>query len=206
MELEFSERGSLGNSRTNLVKGSHSLQRMKPTPVTVSGVSVASTFWLVSGFLLIAGLFVAAGFPQWASMSSPPASLGAKDVKIGLFYFCYTPGVDSSEAEVCSLYVYPEFKPSNLSSLATIETVDVAYLLTSSICYGFGTGLLMISMVLGIIAYCKPRIKDNSVFLVAFVIQLFGCKDLYNYIRLTLLMKLIFKFIFPMQVYSFWFH
>lgn len=177
MELEFSDRGtgSLSNSRVNLVKGSESLHRMKPMPVTVSGVSVASTFWLVSTFLLIAGLIVAAAFPNWASMSSPPPVLLVKDVRIGLFYFCYTPEVNSNLGE-CSPYVYPEFKPSNVTNLATIDTEDAAYLLASSISYGFGTGLLIISLVLGILAYCKPRIKENSVFLVAFVIQLFGCK------------------------------
>ncbi len=180
MELEFSDRGSLGNSRANLVKGSQSLQKFRPMPVTVSGISVASTFWLVSGFFLMAGLVVAAGFPNWASMTSPPAVLSAKEVKIGLYYFCYTPGIpaDSSlnEPEQCSLYVYPKFKPSNLTNLAPIDTVDVVYLLTSSICYGLGTCLLMISLIVGVVAYCKPRIKDHSVYLVAFVIQLFGCE------------------------------
>lgn len=179
MELEFSE-GSLGNSRTNLVRN-QSLHRIKPTPVTVSGVSFASTIWLVAGFFLIAGLVIAAAFPNWASINNPPGYLATKDVRIGLFYFCYTPDpTDDTTAtpitEECTLYVYPTFTPSNMTNIATIETRDMAYLLTSCVCYGFGTGLLMIALIIGIIAYCKPRVKEQSLFLVAFVIQLFGCK------------------------------
>ena len=185
MELEFSAR-SRSDSRQQLVRSSRtSLHKIKPTPVTVSGISIASTFWLVSTFLLIAGLSVAAGFPYWMSMDSPSTALAARNIKVGLFYFCYTPGslgADSTESgsEECSLYVYPKFKPSNLSNLATIEAEDVVYLLTASILYGLGIGLLMISMIVGIIAYCKPRIKEHSVFLVAFVLQLFACKKNYH--------------------------
>lgn len=181
MELEFSNKGSsLGNSRTNLVSKSQSVhEKFKPMPVTVSGISIVSTAWLIAGFTLVAALLAIAGFPYWATISSPSSDIASKNVKIGLFYFCYTPdnAVAPDEPEHCSAYIFPEFKPSNLSSIAVVDTVDVVYLLTSSICYGFGTGLLLISLFVGVLAYCKPRIKDNSVFLVAFVIQLFGCKS-----------------------------
>lgn len=194
MELEFSDRGSLGNSRTNLVRN-QSLHKIKPTPVTVTGVSFASTIWLAGGFLLIAGLVVAAAFPNWTSIDHPPGYLAAKNVRIGLFYFCYTPDADTTASpatEECSLYVYPTFKPSNLTNIATIDTRDMAYLLTSCCSYGFGTGLLMIALIVGIIAYCKPRIKEQSLFLVAFVIQLFGCE--YTILALLLHVLMTSKF------------
>ena len=91
---------------------------------------------------------------------------------------CYTPGLgqDSTVQQICSLYVYPEFIPSNRTNLARIETSDIVYLFTGSLSYGLGTGLLMISLIFGIVAYCKPRIKGQSMYLVAFVIQLFACK------------------------------
>lgn len=91
---------------------------------------------------------------------------------------CYTPGLgqDSTTRQICSVYVYPEFVPSNRSNLAKIDITDIVFLFTGSLSYGLGTGLLMISLIIGVVAYCKPRIKEQSVYLVAFVIQLFACK------------------------------
>ena len=164
---------SRSTSQQQLITTS-STHKFKPMPVTVSGVSVASTFWLVSTFLLIIGLVVAAGFPYWTTLDSPPTALKARDIKVGLFYLCFTPGAaDSSADEVCSLYMFHELNETNL---ADIELKDIVFLFVGSISYGIGTGLLMISLIVGIVAYCKPRIKEQSVFLAGFVIQLFGCE------------------------------
>jgi len=37
--------------------------------------------------------------------------------------------------------------------------------------YAFGCGMLAVSFFVGVVAYFKPRIKNNSMFLVAFVFQ-----------------------------------
>ena len=168
---------SHAGSTRNLIQ-SNSSHKLRPKPVTVSGVSFASTTWLVCTFLIITGLVVAAAFPQWTTISSPTTALQAIDIETGLYYICYTPGIgqDSSVQPICSTYVYPEFSPSNRTNLASIDLRDIAYLFTSSICYGVGTCLIMLSLIVGIVAYCKPRIKEKSVYLVAFVMQLFACK------------------------------
>ena len=180
----------MASSRTestrNLIHSSSS-HKLRPRPVTVSGVSVASTTWLVCTFLIIIGLVVAAGFPQWTTINSPTTALQAINIETGLYYICYTPGLgqDSSVQPICSLYVYPEFSPSNRTNLASIDLSDIVYLFTSSICYGVGTCLIMISLIVGIVAYCKPRIKEKSIYLVAFVLQLFACK--FNSVQCSIL-------------------
>ena len=169
---------SRSSSRRNLIE-SNSSHKLVPRPVTVSGISVASTVWIVSTFLIIAGLVISAAFPYWTTIKQPTTALQAINIKTGLFYMCYTPGTgkDSSIGEICTLYVYPEFVPDNQTQLATIEIKDIAFLFTGSLSYGLGTGLLMLSLIIGIIAYCKPRIKEQSMYLVAFVLQLFGCMN-----------------------------
>lgn len=178
---------SRSSSQRNLIH-SNSSQKIRPIPVTVSGISLVSTVWLVGTFLITSGLVVAAAFPYWTSNSSPTTSLQAINIHTGMFYICYTPGIgkDSSVESICSLYVYPEFVPSNKSNLAKIDIEDIAFLFTGSLCYAFGIGLLMLSLIAGIIAYCKPRIKDKSIYLVAFVIQLFASKSISGHSNLSI--------------------
>jgi hypothetical protein len=167
---------SNSSSRRNLIQ-SNSHPKIDPNPVTVSGVSFASTLWLVFNFLVCAGLVITAAFPYWTTSESPPTSLQATHINTGLYYLCYTPGLGQSAAaqQICSLIIYPPFVPSNITNLATIELRDIAFLITSGLTYAVGIGLLMISFIVGVIAYCKPKIKDQSIFLVAFVIQIFAC-------------------------------
>lgn len=185
---------SRSSSHRNLIHSTSS-QKLRPVPVTVSGISFVSTTWLVATFLIIAGLVIAGAFPYWTSNESPTTALQAINVHTGLYYMCYTPGIgkDSSIESICSLYVYPEFVPANQTNLAKIDIEDIVFLFTGSICYGLGTGLLMISLISGIVAYCKPRIKEKSVYLVAFVIQLFASKNDHRYIACTTLYFLVFQ-------------
>lgn len=162
------------DSQAQLI-GRPSSHRLLPTPVTVSGVSVASTFWLLVTFLCTAGLIIAAGFPNWAVVDRPRSSIGISDGKIGLYYYCYTPTSSSGAREECSPYL-PPFMPHNETRLGNVELNDIAYLFASSVVYGAGTVLLALSLLLGAIAYCKPRIKGQSMFLAGFTIQLFACQ------------------------------
>ena len=167
---------SKSSSQQQLV--SPSSHRLLPMPVTVSGISFVSCLWMILTFVLTSCLIIPAAFSSWTTIDRPATALQAINIKSGLFYFCYTPGLgsDSTIEEVCALYVSPAFRPSNNTNLATIELDDIAALFTSSLCYGIGTGLYMITVLVGIVALSKPRIKKQSVFLVAFVIQLFACK------------------------------
>lgn len=162
---------SRSDSQAQLI-GRPSSHKLLPTPVTVSGVSVASTFWLVLNFICIAGLIIAAGFPNWAVVATPRSSIRVSSGEIGLYYFCYTPNGAPRE---CSLY-YPSSPLRNDTGLSAVELEDIAFLFGSSIVYGVGTVLLIISLAIGVLAYCKPRIKEQSVFLCAFTIQLLACK------------------------------
>lgn len=152
-----------------------SSHRILPTPVTVSGISFASTGWLGLAFVCTASLVIAASFPYWTINTSPQSSVKAIRIKLGLFYFCYTPGTGNNPdiMEECHPYVG---NITTSTSLDPVDLDDIVFLFTSSVIYLVGVLLLMISLLVGMVAYCKPRIKKQSVFLVAFVIQLFACK------------------------------
>ena len=154
-----------------------SSHKLLPTPVTVSGISFVSTFWIAVTFLCTAGLIIAAGFPYWSGVDTPRNNIGVSEARIGLFYYCYTPSSSSrvASSEECSLYVPPSM-PHNDTRLSQVLLNDVAFLFASSVVYGIGTVLLLISLLIGAVAYCKPRVKGQSVFLVGFTIQLFACE------------------------------
>ena len=149
-----------------------SSHKILPTPVTVTGVSFASTGWLGLAFVCTASLVIAASFPYWTVNDSPQSSVKAINVKVGIFYFCYTPGTGSDPTieEKCYSYL------GNSTNLGPQDMDDISFLLTSSVIYFVGVFLLAVSLAVGVVAYCKPRIKKKSVFMVAFVIQLFACK------------------------------
>ena len=154
-----------------------SSHKLLPTPVTVSGISFVSTLWIVVTFLCTAGLIISAGFPNWAGANNPLNNAGVTAAKIGLYYYCYTPLSSSRVAsnQQCSLYV-PHSQLNNDTRLSQVELNDIAFLFSSGVIYGVGTVLLLISLIIGAVAYCKPRIKGQSVFLAGFTVQLFACK------------------------------
>lgn len=168
-------------------------------PVTVSGISCVSTLWIIFTFLVLAGLVVAGGFPYWIHNRVEPGtqarSLGnaLQRVDLGIYYLCYKlsgcgdPNNDvcedeCREARACGCYTYLDYKPpvfinstDNIrreSGMVPFESHgDIVFLFSGSIVYAFGCMLLFISLMLGAVAYCKPKLGQCSVFLFAFVIQ-----------------------------------
>lgn len=188
------------DSQQQLVGARPSSGKFLPTPVTVTGVSFVSTMWLTATFLLFAGLVVAAGFPNWLHNEVPPGSGQARDLRtqisqvdLGLFflYYNYTGnpclgsfinGACNSTCRGvwCDAQLYLEYDPpatlvqggANVSTgLQAPDIRDIAFLFSSSIVYAFGCGMLLVSLFMGVVAYCKPRIKSCPMFLVAFVFQ-----------------------------------
>ena len=188
------------DSQQQLVGARPSSAKFLPTPVTVSGVSFVSTMWLAATFLLFAGLVVAAGFPNWLHNEVPPGSGQARDLRtlinqvdLGLFflYYNYTgnPCLGSfirgacnstCRGQWCDAQLYLAYDPpasilqggANVSTgLQAAEISDIAFLFSSSIVYAFGCGMLLVSLFMGVVAYCKPRIKCCPMFVVAFVFQ-----------------------------------
>lgn len=169
-------------------------------PVTVSGVSCMSTFWIIATFLILAGLIVAGGFPYWiqndVALGTQARSLGnaLQRVDLGIFYLCYKlrgcgdPNSDVCEDEcrqsrACGCYSYMNYAPPMLvnstndnilteSGMVPFENYnDIVFLFSGSIVYAFGCLLLLISLMVGAVAYCKPKLGHCSLFLFAFVLQ-----------------------------------
>lgn len=167
--------------------------RLKPMPVTVTGISCMSTIWLLATFLLLSGLIVAGGFPNWIRnrVETGPQQRGLGNalsrVDLGLFYLCYNLiGCDECDdvcrnQRLCGCYTYLTYDPPpgiNTSNLVTTTNMrptesvrDFMFLFSGSIVYAFGCFLLALSLMVGVIAYCKPRIGSCSGFLFAFVLQ-----------------------------------
>ncbi len=193
-------------SKEHLVGGPRDLRsrsgRILPMPVTVSGVSCISFFWLTFTFFLLAALIVAGGFPNWISNRverSPPRnpqrvelsnSLDSAD--LGLFYLCFnltacadsTCTVSCGNSGFCGCHTYLTYFPSlnftndgrttptNMRSVSSLE--EIKFLFSASIIYAGGVLLLVISLLIGILAFCKPRVRGCSIFIFAFLFQVFA--------------------------------
>ncbi len=187
MELLAEASIKSSESKEHLV-GLPSATKLRPTPVTVSGISAIATVWLLATFLTIAALVISAGWPNWMK-NHDPDQLGnlVTTVDIGLFYVCYELNEDPDvycnndlattfDNACCSPYL--DFvTPSNLSigkvRLNDADLDDIAYLFSASIIFAVATVMLIISLVLGVIAYLKPRVYKGrcSLFAIAFVFQ-----------------------------------
>ena len=171
--------------------------RMVPMPVTVSGVSCISTLWLLATFLLVSGLIIAGTFPNWiqnrvnsgAQATNLRNSLSS--VNLGLYYMCYnltgcaqdTCDGFCKDKKLCGCYTYLTYDPPVTINSTKGEVVtptnlrpinsanDFVFLFSGSIVYGLGCFLLGLSLVIGVIGYCKPRIGSCSLFLFAFILQ-----------------------------------
>ena len=179
--------------------------RMLPTPVTVSGVSCVSFFWLLTTFILLSGLVIAGGFPNWISnrVERTPArnpqrnelSNALDSVDMGLYYLCFNLTACSDDTctpscrdrGFCGCHPYLTYNPAlsfnltnresptNMRKVESLE--DIKFLFSASIVYAFGVLLLLISLIFGILAFCKPRIRSCSIFIVAFVFQVLAGKE-----------------------------
>ena len=155
-----------------------SATRLLPTPVTISGVSFISTLWLLATFLVICALVVSGAFPNWMKNHEPREldnQLGEAD--IGLYQICYRIG-SRSNSRICKFFL--DFSPNETTTgLEDAELNDIAFIFSSSIIYAVAVWVMIVSLVTGVVAYCKPRVKNQSMFLVAFILQMIGGKDDY---------------------------
>lgn len=166
-----------------------SARLMKPTPVTVSGISFVSTLWLIFTLLVLCGLVVVAAFPRWIhnDVNTPEKRREldnlVHEVNFGLYHFCYELAVSLDQStnnatfEECTTYL--QFSPraslgDTPTNLLEAELKDIAFLFSASIVYAFAFLMLLLSLVLGIVAYFKPKVLGNSMFAVAFVFQVIG--------------------------------
>lgn len=170
-----------------------SARLMKPTPVTVSGISFVSTLWLIFTILVLCGLVVVAAFPRWIrnDVNTPEKRRELDNlvqrVDFGLYYFCYelTASLDqttnNASFEECTTYL--QYTPrATLDGISTnlleADLEDIAFLFSASIVYAFAFLMLLISLVIGIVAYLKPKVMGKSMFGFAFALQVIGGKTL----------------------------
>lgn len=120
-------------------------------------------------------------------------------VDLGLYYLCYhlysnSPslqcGADTSvcngtcrELRYCGCATYLSYDPPSMfnasdgnsipsSVFGPKSVMDFAWLFAASIIYAMGVLLLLVSLVVGVIAFFKPRVGSCSLFLTAFVFQI----------------------------------
>lgn len=189
----------LGYTDDRLVGGGKHRDRMRPMPVTVSGVSCISCVWLAFTFLVLSGLIVAGGFPNWIRNRVEPGTQARTlantltRVDLGLFYVCYKLRVcgdvnspicedDCRAIRACGCYPYMNYAPQteyNSTNGVVIESnmrpyqalTDLDFLFSSSIVYAFGCFLLLCSLLVGAVAFCKPKCGSCSLFLFSFSLQ-----------------------------------
>jgi hypothetical protein len=164
-------------------------RHMKPTPVTVSGVSFVSTFWLVCTIFVLCGLVIVAAFPRWVhnDVNSPEKRRELDNlvhrVDFGLYHFCYelTASLDqttnNASFEECTTYLQysPQATLDGISTnLAEADLKDIAFLFSASILYAFAFLVLLLSLIMGVVAYLKPKVLGTSMFAMAFVFQVIG--------------------------------
>ena len=168
---------------------------MKPTPVTVSGISFVSTLWLIFTTLVLCALVIVAAFPRWIhnEVNTPEKRRELDNlvhkVDFGLYHFCYELTVSLDQAtnnatfQECTTYL--QYNPratldGTSTNLLQAETKDIAFLFSASIVYAFAFLMLLLSLVMGIVAYCKPKVLGTSMFAVAFVFQVIGGERMFK--------------------------
>lgn len=119
-------------------------------------------------------------------------------VDLGLYYLCYqllsdspsvTCGADTAcnatcrDLGYCGCVQYLSYDPPSMFTLSDKQArpssvfgpnsvMDFVWLFIASIIYAVGVFLLMVSLVVGAIAFVKPRVRNCSLFLTAFVFQI----------------------------------
>ena len=145
-------------------------RKFRHEPVSITGISVVSSLWLLFILAVSGALIVSFVFPSWVITDSVRVNrdLIVENVYIGLFRYCRD---NRNGTQLCERYDTNNDDPFAPSSLN-----DVQAFFAACIIYGSGCGLLLISFLVGVIAYLKPRISGVSVFLIAFFIQLIAGK------------------------------
>lgn len=158
------------NATVDKVFGPPGKKRFRHEPVTISGISVVSSVWLLIILAVSGGLIVSFVFPSWVTIDSVRVNrdLVVENVYIGLFRYCRD---DRNGTQQCERY-----DVSNDDPLAPDSLNDVQAFFAACVIYGSGCGLLLISFLIGVVAYLKPRISGVSVFLIAFFVQLIAGK------------------------------
>jgi hypothetical protein len=166
-----------------------SSRHMKPTPVTVSGISFVSTLWIIFTILVLCGLVIVAAFPRWVhnDVNTPEKRRELDNlvykVDFGLYHFCYelttslVQGTNNASFEECTTYLQysPQATLGGISTnLENADLEDIAFLFSASILYAFAFLMLLLSLIWGVTAYLKPKVKGTSMFAVAFVFQVIG--------------------------------
>ena len=161
---------------------------MKPMPVTVSGVSFVSTLWLIFTVIVLCALVVAAAFPHWMHNDVDSVEKRSelnnllREVDMGLYHLCYTisrsvelnHNVTLRECSTYMQYSPPVEHDGIKTNLNEADLNDISFLFSASIVYAFAFLVLLISLIVGIAAYLRPKVKGTSLFAVAFVLQVVG--------------------------------
>ena len=148
-------------------------KRFRHEPVTVTGISVVSSLWLLFILALSGALIVAFIFPTWVTVDSVRINrdLIVENVYIGLFRYCRDNTNGTQQCERYGVNSNDPFAPNSLN--------EVQAFFAACVVYASGCGLLVISFLVGLTAYFKPRIFGVSVFLIAFFVQLIAGEQLY---------------------------
>lgn len=159
------------NTTMDKMPGPSDKKRFRHEPVTVTGISVVSSLWLLLILAVSGALIVSFVFPTWATIDTVRVNrdLIVDNVNIGLFRYCrdYSDG-----KQQCQRYDVS----NDTDPLAPDSLADVQAFFAACIIYASGCALLPISFIVGLVAYFKPRISGISVFLIAFFIQLIAGK------------------------------
>ena len=161
------------------------------TFVVIAGLVVAGGFpyWIVNR---VEG---APNSPQSRDLNIDYSALVRVD--LGLYYLCYqlhsgapVCGTDGTSCngtcrsmKFCGCMPYLSYDPpSNFSTSDGVTRVssvfgpqsamDLVWLFAASIIYAVGIFLLLLSLVIGAVAFFKPRLGSCSLFLTAFVFQI----------------------------------
>ena len=164
------------------------------TFVVIAGLVVAGGFpyWIVNR---IEG---APNSPQSRDLNDDYSALVRVD--LGLYYLCYqlhsgSPicGTDTScngtcrDTRFCGCVPYLSYNPpSNFTTSDGVtrvssvfgprSTMDFVWLFAASIIYAVGVFLLLVSLIVGAVAFFKPRFGNCSLFLTSFVFQIIAGK------------------------------
>ena len=168
----------------------------------VSAIWILATFAVVGGLVVAGGFPYwivnrvdgAPNSPQSRDLSDDYSALVRVD--LGLYYLCYQLhsglpicGTGTScngtcrDLRYCGCVPYLAYNPpSNFTTSDGVtrqssvfrskSTMDFVWLFAASIIYAVGVFFLLISLVIGATAFFKPRIRNCSLFLTAFVFQI----------------------------------